>query len=64
MKQTYQTPRYKLCPVCARGRIVRLADHLDADLVVLYPPQKAHAAQFFNKCPTCKQQIGISLRAS
>ena len=64
MKLIRQSPRPMLCPVCNTGRIIDRAPGVDASSVMLHAPQQAEAAQFFCKCPKCKQQIGISLRAS
>jgi len=63
MKLIRQSPRPMLCP-CCKSRIIDLAPGMDISAVMLHAPQQADEAQFFCKCAKCKQQIGISLRAS
>ena len=52
-----------LCPVCARGKLIKEADDGGASGVSTYPPTLHHRAKYFVKCPVCKSQIGISLKS-
>lgn len=64
MKYIRENPRPAYCPVCTKGRIIDLAPGLDSSRVVLHQPQDSEGALFFCKCSRCKNQIGVSLKAS
>jgi len=49
-----------LCPVCARGKLIKEADDGSSSGVSTCPPPSHHRAKYFVKCPICRNQIGIS----
>lgn len=47
-----------LCPVCAKGRVLDVADKMGASRIRLLRPENAEQADWFVKCPKCGAQIG------
>lgn len=60
-KATYNR-RPILCPLCCKGRIIDAAAGTDITCITLYGPLQAEQAQWFSKCPRCRQQIGLAFR--
>ena len=56
-----KTDRAIRCPICQRGRLLNAAEHTDLRSLQLFRPEQADRAQWFSKCPTCGQQIGLAI---
>lgn len=50
------------CPVCLTGRIIDAFKKTDKDKIIIYNPKEMDRAEWFVKCPKCKNQIGIGFR--
>lgn len=50
------------CPLCRDGRLLDAAEHADLGTLHLYPPTRCAGAEWFVKCPACRQQIGIAVK--
>ena len=52
--------RERRCPVSKKGRIMDEREKEGAARAILYKPEDAENADWFLKCPNCKNQIGVS----
>lgn len=48
------------CPVCGRGHVLDESQKPGAFHAILYKPEDAQYADWFVKCPDCRNQIGVS----
>lgn len=61
MKTTVHIRNIK-CPVCGSGRLLSASKQADLRVLHLYPPDKNENADWFVKCPVCRQQIGMAMK--
>ena len=60
MRHNHHERKRIMCPLCYKGRVIDAAKHTDLSRLKLYAPLHAHKAEWFSKCPKCRQQIGMS----
>lgn len=50
------------CPVCLNGKILIEKNTLHDSKLQIYSPNDAENAEWFVKCPKCKNQIGLGFK--
>lgn len=61
MSQYPLVDRSKLiCPLCNQGRVLDESTRPGTIHAILYRPEESEKANWYLKCPVCKQQIGMS----
>lgn len=50
------------CPSCFKGRIIDASEKTDKRKITTYKPDEADKAEWFVKCPNCKNQIGLAFK--
>lgn len=51
------------CPLCLTGRIIDASEKTDKKKIITYKPDEANKAEWFVKCPKCKNQIGLGFKS-
>jgi phage FluMu protein Com len=54
-------PRAIKCPMCSKGKLINAMTHYTFVNVRTHSPPFSHAVEYTLKCPSCKNQIGISI---
>lgn len=54
-----QKSKYKICPVCNRGKLIFENKDSNNTKIRLVRPDNNEKVHWFIKCSVCKEQIGI-----